>query len=101
MSTGRANGCWTYFVNTAWERQICDGPDSSKDDVTEQIQRCVASLKSLNILQKVPGRSPLRGLLYSHTIFIRNPKELVDTLKTLCDKDVARQMNEKETDILE
>lgn len=88
-------------MNTAWEKQICSMPDPKGKDKTKLIEDFVLYVKSLNILEKVPGRKSYKDVDYSHILSIKNPSEFVETLKEWSEKDASRQMNERESDILD
>ncbi|KAG7163043.1 Tigger transposable element-derived protein 1-like 162 [Homarus americanus] len=97
----KACGCWIHSVNEAWTKDICNKPDHKKKNKAELIREYLSYLNSLNFLRKVPGRKLYKDINYTHVISIKKPDEFVKTLKELCDKDVSRQMNERENDVLE
>ncbi|XP_071535869.1 uncharacterized protein [Panulirus ornatus] len=101
LTSSKALASWMHSVNAAWEKKICNEPEAKEKDKTKLIEEFVLYVKSLNILQKVPGRKSYKDVNYSHILSIKNPNELVETLKEWSEKDVSRQMNEKESDVLD
>ncbi|KAK8732114.1 hypothetical protein OTU49_007186 [Cherax quadricarinatus] len=101
IAPSKAIGCWIQSINQAWEKEICNEPDIKEKDRTKIIREYVAFMNSLNILRKIPGRKSCKDVNYSHIIWIKNPNGFIETLKELSEKDVSRQMNERESDVLE
>ncbi|XP_045620415.1 LOW QUALITY PROTEIN: uncharacterized protein [Procambarus clarkii] len=100
-ASNKAIGCWIQSINRAWEKEICNGPDMKEKDRTKIVQEYVSFMNSRSVLQKVPGRRPYKDIDYAHVICIQNPSGFIDKLKELSEKDVSRQMNERESDVLE
>ncbi|XP_042889420.1 uncharacterized protein LOC122264540 isoform X2 [Penaeus japonicus] len=94
----RASSCWTRSVNAAWEKNICNKPDMRERDLSRQVEDYVTLVNSLKILEKVPGRQWYKDIEFAHNLFVKEPENFIKTLKIFCDKDVARQMNERETE---
>lgn len=67
-------------------------------DLSRQVEEYVSLVNSLKILEKVPGRQWYRDMEFAHNLYVKEPENFIKTLKIFCDKDVARQMNERETE---
>ncbi|XP_066953011.1 uncharacterized protein [Macrobrachium rosenbergii] len=101
LASSRAIGAWLYHVNSSWEKKVCLKPDVKERDLKKTVEDYVKFVNSLDILQKVPGRLSYKDVEFAHNIFVKKPKEMVAMLKNMCEKDESRQLNERESDVIE